>query len=161
MKHLYQPSEDAIAEFKELWEKTTLPPNTRLGFIGTDKLKYPIKIQKANDTLMFFTQGLEIIVHLNENMLDALDEKAREIVVMQEINKVEYHSESKSENAYKVKSNGPAFDAGILSKYGQDDIVRTMQLIRTLANPDDTLENNIESLQQSGNPIFFNDNNNE
>lgn len=121
-------SEDIEEKFNEIFETKAFPMNIKMIFMEDNKLKSLIKVEKINDKYGELLGEKHLLVLINEETYDKLDGdngNAIEILFEQEINRIEVNPEK---GTIKIRKPNISTDASILSKYGQDALIRANQL---------------------------------
>ncbi len=124
MDNFYELSEDTINDFFDVFNKKTFSVQIDFQFIGVKKQKQLIKITKIADDYSFVLKK-DLKVTINEDLMDAFDEESRTILIEQEIDKINWNSESG-----KIKLVGTDFNtfSAIVVKYGVEKVSRANQV---------------------------------
>jgi hypothetical protein len=120
MDRFYEVSEDTIETFNDVVNRKVIPVAIKFLFIGDSKQKSAIKISKIPDDYAFVL-GKEVRVTINEDILDAFDEDLIEILMHQEVDKIDVNIESG-----KIKMSKPDLvtTSGVVNRYGIEKVAR-------------------------------------
>ena len=117
-------SEDTREVFDRIVDKQTLPFNIKFHLLSNETQKCLIKINKVSDMYQYITK-YDMIVVFNEIYLTALDELSCEILIQQELDRMQCDIQSG-----KIKMAKPELSTsvGVIKKYGIDDVAKANQL---------------------------------
>jgi hypothetical protein len=120
MDRFCEVSEDTIETFNDVVNRKVIPVAIKFLFIGDSKQKSAIKISKIPDDYAFVL-GKEVRVTINEDILDAFDEDLIEILMHQEVDKIDVNIESG-----KIKMSKPDLvtTSGVVNRYGIEKVAR-------------------------------------
>jgi hypothetical protein len=126
MARYQEPFEDTIDLYEKYIEAAGLTNFINITILTNNSAKDIYKVTKANELLKFRT-GDDIIVIINENILDRLDDKDKEMVIEESISCIHYNTEKD-----KVEISRPdvVTYSGILSKHGFEKWNRVREIIR-------------------------------
>ena len=124
MSKFYQVSDDAKEQFYNVFNKKTFPINVKFTFLGNEKQKELIKIKKIADDYAFLLEK-ELMVYINEDLLNVFDEESIQILMEQELDKVNINIETG-----KIKLIKPDLTtfSGIVAKYGIEKVKRALNI---------------------------------
>jgi hypothetical protein len=110
--------------FNALLKKMNQPFSLKFSLINNSKLKTAVKVQKVSDIYQYIS-NFDVIVFFNEDIFDKLDNGAKEILLLQELDKISVNIDSG-----KIKFLKPDMVtfSGILKKYGLEKVARANQL---------------------------------
>lgn len=117
-KIFYDLSEDTISQIEALIEKLALPFSIKFKFLGSTKLKKVVKLQKLSDIYTHLT-GYDMIIMINEDLSARLDEKTVEILLYQELDRIETNFDK---GTVKIIAYPLQTTTGVLKKYGIDEV---------------------------------------
>lgn len=120
MDNFYEVSEDSIARFFEVFNKKSFPVSIKFQFIGNEKQKELIKVSKIADNYAFILQK-EILVTINDDLMSVFDDESIQILIEQEIDKININIETGKIKFVKTDLN--TFSA-IVNKYGVEKVAR-------------------------------------
>jgi hypothetical protein len=120
----HQLGEDTIAEFERLYDKISLPFKLRIKYIGQSDLKSLVKLKRVTGEWKFVTE-LDLIVFINEKMMDDLDEQNREVLVLQELEKL---SVDIDKGEIKLSKPDLTTFSSLIKKYGIDIVAKANNL---------------------------------
>lgn len=129
-------SQETIEFFMSVYEKKSYSVTIGFKFIDDIKLKQSIKIMKLSDMYKFLL-GKDILVIINEDLFDKLDEESMEILIEQELDKIEV--DFKNGKIKMVQPDVKTF-AGILEKYGEEAVLRANQVDKLSAEQKEDME---------------------
>lgn len=120
----YDLDQDTIDFVNEVMEKIAFPFNVRVKMIGTTKLKGLVKLQKVADIFAHIT-GYDMIVYINEDYLMRLEDSNSEILLYQELDRLQFDLEK---GTFKLTKFQLQTNPGVLKKYGIDAVANANQL---------------------------------
>jgi len=120
MSKFYQVSSDAKDTFFDVFNKKTLPVSVKFEFIGNETQKEMIKLTKIPDQYAFLHEK-ELLISINEDLMNVFDEESKEILIEQELDKVNINIETG-----KIKLIKPDLStfSSLINKYGVEKIAR-------------------------------------
>lgn len=110
--------------FDSLLIKMNQPFQLEFVLLNNEKLKKAVKLQKVPDVFQHICKA-EIIVFFNEAIFDKLDPNAKDILLLQELDKISVNLDNGKIKM--VKPDVITF-SGILKKYGFEKVARANQL---------------------------------
>lgn len=119
--------QDVSDYFNEIFDKhTTLGHYVTVKLVNNEKLKHLIEIKKFND-LVTFLLNKEIVVSFNSQIFDILDEKQREILILEALQAIEYDSEK---DQLKLVAPDVATYSPIIKKYTIETYLETQDILK-------------------------------
>lgn len=120
MDKYYELSEESIEKFYEIFNNKSFPIGIGFQFLGNGKQKELIKISKIPDQYAF-SLNKEILVSINDDLMNVFDELSIQILIEQEIDKINLNIETG-----KIKLVKPDLNtfSSLLNKYGVDKVTR-------------------------------------
>lgn len=120
----YELHEDTVDAVKEILDKMSIPFNLRIKYIGSTKLKQMIKLQKMSDIITHIS-NIDLIIYINEDYMIKLEDKNAEILLYQELDRLEFELEK---GTFKIGKFALQTTPGVLKKYGIDAVSEANQL---------------------------------
>lgn len=120
MDKYYELSQDAVDKFYEIFNKKSFPITIKFQFIGNEKQKELIKVSKIADQYSFLL-GKELLISINEDLLNVFDEESVNILMEQEIDKININIETGKIKLVKTDLN--TFSS-LVNKYGVEKVAR-------------------------------------
>jgi hypothetical protein len=120
----YDLGEDTLAKVKTVIDQMALPFNIKIKYMGNSKLKKVIQLKKASDELTYIN-AIDLIVFINEDYLIKLEEKNAEILLTQELDRLEFDINS---GKFKIAKFPLQTTAGVLKKYGIEAVAEANEL---------------------------------
>lgn len=120
MDKFYEVSEDSIARFFEIFNKKSFPISIKFQFIGNEKQKELIKVSKIADQYSFVLKK-EILVSINDDLMSVFDDESIQILIEQEIDKININIETGKIKLIKTDLN--TFSS-LVNKYGVEKVAR-------------------------------------
>lgn len=120
----YDLSEDSILKIEEAFEKMALPFNLKKKLIGVNKQKALIKLQKVNPITQHVS-GLDLLIMINEDYLAALEGENADILINQELDRLEFDI---NKGTFKIGKFKLQTTEGVLKKYGIEAVAKANQL---------------------------------
>jgi hypothetical protein len=116
--------ESTLETFQRIISTLALPFQISFRLINNEKQKKLIQVNKISEVYQFLT-GHEILVIFNENYMDTLDEQSTEILIQQEMDRLNMDM-----NSGKIKIQKPELSTsvGVIRKYGIDDVAKANKL---------------------------------
>jgi len=116
-----QKAEDA---FNNVVSKIALPYTINFKLIGNDTQKNLVKLSKVADVYSYLT-SLQVLVIFNNTYIDALDDEAVEILIQQELDRLQFNMKTG-----KISISAPELQTsvGVVKKYGIDEVARANKL---------------------------------
>lgn len=117
-------SDDTQKFFDNILSNIHLPYSLNYQLVNATKQKQVIKIMKVPEVYSFLMK-VDMVLCFNENMFEKLDDKSKEILILQEIDKYTVDIENG-----RIRVNRPDLTtfSGIIKKYGWEDVSRANQL---------------------------------
>ena len=128
MAKIEKASEDVIALFDGVRDKTTIPQWIQFEVLCNNKQKELYKIVKSNEIVEVLTEGVNFAVVFNEEVLDQLPADMQEIAIVECLGGVAV-SDSDA-----VSYEKPDFitRTGVLQKYGDATVIRFKESVKSL-----------------------------
>jgi len=128
MAKIEKASEDVVALFDEVREKTSIPHWIVFELLCNNKQKELYKITKSSDVVEVLTEGVNFAVVVNEEIFDELPHDMQEIVLEECLAGVSVNDSDV------VSLNKPNFNThtGVLQKFGHQDIIALHESIKSL-----------------------------
>lgn len=120
MDKFYEVSEDSIARFYEIFNKKSFPISIKFQFLGNEKQKELIKVSKIADQYAFVLKK-EILVSINDDLMSVFDDESIQILIEQEIDKININLETGKIKLIKTDLN--TFSS-LVNKYGVEKVAR-------------------------------------
>jgi putative metallopeptidase len=116
--------QEIVDSIEKIMLNFNLPVTMRYYYQENAKLKRLIKIAKIPDHYAVAISS-DILVHVNESYFNALDEESRQILIEQELDKIEFNLDKGS---FKINATGRInTSSGIINKYTYDNVYRAIQ----------------------------------
>ena len=120
MDNFYELSEDTISKFFEVFNKKTFPVSIKFQFEGDEKQKELIKISVVPPKFQFII-GKDILISINEDILNVFDDESINILLEQEIDKINMNIETGKIKLVKTDLN--TFSS-LVNKYGVEKVAK-------------------------------------
>jgi hypothetical protein len=120
----YELSEDTLELIQGLVSKMALPFNLRIKYMGNSKQKQLVKLQKVSDVFSHIT-NIDLLMFVNEDYYIRLEEKNAEILIYQELDRLQFDIEK---GTFKIAKFLLQTNPGVLKKYGIDAVAEANQL---------------------------------
>lgn len=120
MDKFYEVSQDTKDTFFQIFNKKSFPMGIKFQFVGCEKQKELVKVQKIADQYSFILQK-EILVTFNEDLMSVFDEESITILIEQEIDKININIETGKIKLIKTDLN--TFSS-LVNKYGVEKVSR-------------------------------------
>ena len=120
MDNFYELSEDTISKFFEVFNKKTFPVSIKFQFEGDEKQKELIKISVVPPKFQFII-GKDILISINEDILNVFDDESINILLEQEIDKINMNIETGKIKLIKTDLN--TFSS-LVNKYGVEKVAK-------------------------------------
>ncbi len=121
----YDLHEDTIEMIETVISKMALPFNLKIKYLGNSKQKCLVKLQKLNDVVVYMT-NVDLIVYINEDYLIKFDDEISEILLFQELDRLEFDI---NKGTFKIGKFQLQTNPGVLKKYGIDAVAEANQLV--------------------------------
>jgi len=128
MAKIEKASNDVVALFDSVRNKTSIPQWIIFEVLCNDKQKELYKIVKANDIIEVLTEGVNFVVVLNEEILEGLPLDMQETAIDECLAGV-CVSDSDAVSLEKPNFNT---HTGVLQKYGDNTIISLHESIKSL-----------------------------
>ncbi len=106
-------SEDIMNYFKNIEASFAMPMDVKFTFVANSKQKKLIKITKIADTYSYLLDS-DLLVVFNEDYFDNFDEQTKQILIEQEIDKIEFDLDR---GTIKIKEPEINTSTGIIEKF--------------------------------------------
>jgi hypothetical protein len=106
-------SDEIIAYFKGIEKSFAMPMDIKFVFVANSKQKKLVKITKISDTFAYLLDA-DILVVFNEDYFDNFDDQTKQILVEQEIDKIEFDLEK---GTISIKEPEINTSCGIIEKF--------------------------------------------
>lgn len=106
-------SDDVIDYFSKIEKTFAMPMDVKFVFVSNSKQKRLIKISKIADTYSYLLNS-DLLVSFNEDYFDNFDEQTKQILIEQEIDKIEFDLEK---GTIKIKVPEINTSPGIIEKF--------------------------------------------
>jgi len=128
MAKIEKASDDVVALFDSVRNKTSIPQWIIFEILCNDKQKELYKIVKANDIIEVLTEGVNFVVVFNEEILEGLPFDMQETAIDECLAGVCVS------NSDAVSLEKPNFNTytGVLQKYGDNTIISLHESIKSL-----------------------------
>lgn len=120
----YDLSEDTLSQIKKIIDQMALPFNLKIKYLGNSKLKKLISLKKASDELTHIN-SIDLLLFINEDYLMKLEEKNAEILLTQELDRLQFDIAS---GKFKIAKFPLQTTAGVLKKYGIEAVAEANEL---------------------------------
>jgi hypothetical protein len=116
----YEIDSSTEEQFMDVFNRKSFPVNIKFLFQGNSKQKQMIKVSRIPDQYSF-ALGKELLVSFNEDLMNAFDEDSIEILIEQEIDKININIES---GKIKLISTDLNTFSSIVNKWGVEKVAR-------------------------------------
>lgn len=123
-EYLRDLEDDIIDFFKERLSNFSMPIDLKFCFQSNSKLKQLIKIVKIPDQYEHLLQK-ELLVQINSEYFDNFDDKSKEILFDQEIDKINIDLDK---GTIKIGKANFVSNKGIIEKYSYDEVQRAIEV---------------------------------
>lgn len=106
-------SDEIIDHFRKIEKSFAMPMDIKFVFVANSKQKKLIKISKISDTYSYLLNA-DILVVFNEDYFDNFDDQTKQILIEQEIDKIEFDLEK---GIIKIKEPEINTSSGIIEKF--------------------------------------------
>lgn len=106
-------SEDIIKHFRDIEAGFAMPMDVKFTFVANSKQKKLVKITKISDTYAYLLDS-DIMVVFNEDYFDNFDEQSKQILIEQEIDKIEFDLDK---GTIRIKEPEINTSTGIIEKF--------------------------------------------
>lgn len=127
MAEFSKTSEDVISYFKKIEKNFAHPFDINYIYITNNKLKKLIKITRLPDQYSFI-MGAQVMVMFNEVYFDSFEDDTKDILINQEIDKIEFNTEK---GIIKITTNPLiSTSSGIIDKFSFESVKNANKLER-------------------------------
>jgi len=127
MAEFIKTSEDVVSYFKKIEKNFAHPFDVNYVYITNNKLRKLVKITKLPDQYSFIL-GAHCLVTFNEDFFDNFEDDTKDILISQEIDKVEFNTEK---GTIKLTTNPLiSTSSGIIDKFTFENVKNANQLER-------------------------------
>lgn len=146
----YDLHEDTIETIENLMEGMAIPFAIKIKYMGNTKMKQTVKLQKMSDVISHISH-LDLIIFVNEDYFIKLEDKTAEILIYQELDRLEFNLEK---GTFKIGKFQLQTTTGVLKKYGIDAVSEANQLTELLTQQkadqaDEDVDEAFEAAKQS------------
>jgi hypothetical protein len=120
----YDLEQDTLDSITAILDNMAMPFNLKIKFIGNNKMKNLIKLQKMNDVMSHIT-NIDLLVFINEEYFINLQESNSEILIYQELDRLQFDL---NKGTFKISKYPLQTTPGVLKKYGIDAVAEANQL---------------------------------
>jgi len=120
----YDLSEDTLDQVKKIIGQMALPFNIKIKYLGNNKLKKLIALKKASDELSHIN-AIDLLLFINEDYLLKLEGNTAEILMTQELDRLQFDIAS---GKFKIAKFPLQTTAGVLKKYGIEAVAEANEL---------------------------------
>jgi len=106
-------SDEITAYFRGIEESFAMPMDIKFVFVANSKQKKLVKITKISDTFSYLLDA-DILVVFNEDYFDNFDDQSKQILVEQEIDKIEFDLDK---GTIRIKEPEINTSSGIIEKF--------------------------------------------
>lgn len=129
----YELDVEIISKVQSLIDRMALPFAISFKFQGHAKQKKAVDIKKVNDYYQYLT-GYDVTIFINEDILNRLDDEAVEILIYQELDRIETDL---NKGTVKIKAYPLQTTPGVLNRYGIDAVSRANELDQLINEQDE------------------------
>ena len=150
-QNFHEVSAEAEEIFNNVTSKIALPFTVNFKLISNEKQKCLVLISKISDVYSYLT-GHHVLVSFNDSYISALDDKAKEILIQQELDRLKFNMKTG-----KISMGSPELSTsvGVIKKYGIDEVARANKLeeLYDEQKSDDEQKNDRESAEIHANNL--------
>ncbi len=106
-------SDDIIKNFRDIEAAFAMPMDIKFTFVANSKQKKLVKITKISDTFAYLLDS-DLLVVFNEDYFDNFDDQTKQILIEQEIDKIEFDLEK---GTIRIKEPEINTSSGIIEKF--------------------------------------------
>lgn len=154
-ENFYELQPESIELIESTIAKLALPFSIKFKFLGNLKLKKVVKLQKVNEIYSHLT-GYDLIVFINEDLSIRLDEKTVEILLYQELDRINVNMDK---GTIKIIQYPLQTTPGVLKRYGIDEVTNANNLgeLADEQSKDEKadIENSVRSTPKSTSGVEF------
>ena len=127
MVEYLKTSEDVVSYFKKIEKTFAHPFDVNYIYITNNKLKKLVKVTRLPDQYSFVL-GAQVLVTFNEIYFDKFDDDTKDILINQEIDKIEFNTEK---GIIKITTNPLiSTSSGIIDKFSFESVKNANKLER-------------------------------
>ena len=124
-KEQYEALSDSVIDyFKGIESSFAMPMDIKFTFVANSKQKKLIKISKIADTYSYLLDS-DILVIFNEDYFENFDDNSKQILVEQEIDRIEFDLEK---GTFKIGKANFSSNRGIIEKYTYKQVQRAVEI---------------------------------
>lgn len=128
MSKFSEISEDVSKYFFNIFDKqTTLGHYVTVKLLNNDQLKHLIEVKKFTEPVAYLLNK-EILISINEKVFDLLEDKQRELLILEALQSIEYDSEK---DQLKLATPDVQTYSPIIKKYTIDTYLETQEILIT------------------------------
>lgn len=117
-------SADAEELFESVLKKMAMPFDVSFQLVCCNTQKNLIKLSKVSDIYSYLTKK-QVLVIFNDYFVTTLDKISAEILVQQELDKIDFDTNN---GTIKLKKPELSTSVGVIKKYGIEEVARANQL---------------------------------
>jgi len=124
-------SEEVQSIFAQVLSGTSLPKFLQFRLLSSEKLKDCYKVQKTNDLYETITEGLNIVIIINEKIFDQLNPEQQLLIMEEALTSITVNLEND-----KITIERPDIFtfSSYLAKYGDSTIIRLKETVKSLVD---------------------------
>jgi len=127
MSEFLKTNEDVVSYFKKIEKNFAHPFDVNYIYITNNKLKKLVKVTRLPDQFSFIL-GAHVLVTFNEVYFDNFDDDTKDILINQEIDKIEFNTEK---GIIKITTNPLiSTSSGIIDKFSFENVKNANKLER-------------------------------
>lgn len=138
----YELSQDTLDTVKQLLEKMALPFSLKIMYLGTTKQKSLIKLKTASKEFQY-KNGIDLIMYINEDYLIKLEPQNGEILIYQELDRLEFSIEK---GTFKIGKFKLQTNPAVLNKYGIQEVADANELTFQFTKQKNDSDSELESI---------------
>lgn len=120
--------ESTDSKFTEVLSKTTIPQWVVFKLLDNDKQKEVYQVKKSNELIHTLSDGIDVIIILNEQIFDDLEEEQKEVLLFEALHGIVVNDNDK----ISIEKKDFTSYTSILEKFGSDEIIRLNESIKSL-----------------------------
>lgn len=120
--------ESTDSKFTEVLGKTTIPQWVVFKLLDNDKQKEVYQVRKSNELIHTLSDGIDVIIILNEQIFDALEEEQKEVLLFEALHGIVVNDNDK----ISIEKKDFTSYTSILEKFGSDEIIKLNESIKSL-----------------------------
>jgi hypothetical protein len=130
MANLIELMEDTEKLFFEILDNTAIPQWVEIKVFCDNNQKKPYKIQKSNDVVEKISEGVNITIIFNEDILIELPKEMQVMCISEALHGIVVDENDR----LKLEKADVETHSGILHKFGQDAVIQMKESIQSLYN---------------------------